>query len=133
MRPAPDTRFWILDPAGHRRVENGLKDQHKDGDIIDHPIFGEAVLIIPPAPPAEEWYCDICSEPMLTKFGRQPWPVPMIGSYALCLDHFNQFKDAPWDDEDTGDVIEGTRMGEWPYRGCRCGACLQAASIVLSV
>ena len=123
MSRMSDPRFWILDPAGHRRVENGFKDQHKDGDLVDT-IFGEAVLIIPPAPPAEDWYCDICSEIILTKWGRQPWPVAMFGSYALCLEHYNGMKDSEWDDEHTGEPIPGTRMGEWPTMACSCGACL---------
>ena len=132
MRPEPDQRYWILDPAGHRRVENGHKDQFKDGQMIDT-VFGEAVLIMPPAPPAEEWWCDICSDPILTKFGKAPWPVAMFTpGYALCLKCYNEMKDKPHYDMDTDEPIPGTRLGEWPYRGCRCPACINAASIVLS-
>ena len=132
MRREPDNRFWILDPSGHRRVENGRKDQYRDGDMVDT-VFGEAVLIIPPAPPAEDWYCDICSEIILTKWGREPFPVPMMGGYALCLEHFNKTIESPIYDMDTDEVIPGSRMGEWPMRGCSCPACVNAASIVLTL
>jgi hypothetical protein len=131
MRPEPENRWWILDPAGHRRIENGHKDQFKDGQMIDT-VFGEAVLIIPPAPPAEDWYCDICSEPILTKWGRQPWPVAMMSSYALCLEHYNEMKTRPHYDRDTDEPIPGTRLGEWPTMACRCGACAGQITLIMA-
>lgn len=102
-------KYWILDPGGHRREwAAGLP---QDGEMIDTS-FGEAVAIVP-APPddLDDWICDYCSETVLTRWGKEPFPVPSDGSYALCSKHF-----------------EKTRKGQvWPARFCGCTACVDQA------
>lgn len=118
-------RFWITDPIGHRIFAEMMRTE-KDGDLIDT-VFGEAVVIRPPAPPADEWYCDLCSEPILTMFGEEPWPVPMFGSYALCHDHLIEAMDWPEEDNRTGEEILGTKLGPWPVHVCACIPCVKKA------
>lgn len=117
-------RFWITDPGGHRILYEQRPE--KDGDLIDT-AFGEAVIIRPPAPPPDDWYCDLCSEPILTRFGEEPWPVPMFGSYALCHDHLIEAMEWPEEDDRTGEEIIGTRLGPWPVHVCACPPCTRKA------
>ena len=56
----------------------------------------------------------------------------MFGSYALCLEHFNEFKTKPVYDRDTDEPIPGSLLGEWPSQVCTCGACVQWLSLPLS-
>lgn len=115
-----DPRFWILDPPGHR-VANA--SPHQDGDIVDT-MFGEAVVIAPPLPPVEDWVCDFCNQPILVKWGDEPFPVAMFGSYALCLEHYNEVI-ASWthDDPMTGESTD-IPMGPWPDQACGCDPCV---------
>lgn len=118
-------RFWITDPRGHRLHER----QHNppDGSTIDTP-FGEAVVIRPPLPPGDLWVCDLCNEEILTRFGGEPWPVPMFGGYALCHDHLIEAMDWPEEDNRTGEEIPGTHLGPWPLHVCACPPCVHKAT-----
>lgn len=125
MRPE-DPRFWILNPTGHRLAES-RQFYGKDGDMVDT-VFGEAVLIVPPQPAASDWYCDICSEIILTRWGDEPFPVPMFSSYALCAEHFYEFQEGERDDPESGEPIPGSKWGLWPMMSCGCQACRQYAN-----
>lgn len=115
-----DPRWWILDPVGHRQA---TRSPHRDGDVVDT-AFGEAVVIVPPPPPDDEWICDFCNQPILVKWGDEPFPVPMFSGYAFCLDHYNEAV-ADWthDDPHTGEATD-IPMGPWPDRACGCDACV---------
>lgn len=118
---AEERRHWIPNPVGHRLAES-RQYYGRDGEMVDT-VFGEAVLIVPPQPAAEDWYCDLCSELILTKWGDQPFPVPMFGSYAMCMAHYNEAV-AEWKhDTDEGDVSD-VPMGEWPLLACTCDPCI---------
>jgi hypothetical protein len=119
MKPTDD-RHWILNPAGHRlNAELGMVG--RDGEEIDHPVFGKAELIVGPPNLDEGWVCDLCSLPILTRYGDEPFPVPMLGSYALCLEHFNEAQTWPY--EDSAGTQYPYPMGEWPANLCACSAC----------
>lgn len=96
-----------------------------------------------------DWYCDLCSDKILISWGGEAWPVPMLGSYALCLEHFNIFSQpinlnglqaAIEEGLVSGDKVplmssqdiafhpeyeagDGYGMGPWPLSVCGCGAC----------
>jgi len=93
-------RGWIANPAEHRRVERSIPVEAIDG------MFGGAKVIVLPYPPDDEWFCDVCNAQILTRWGDEPFPVPVDGSYALC-----------------GDCYERAG-GRWPIRGCVCEGCL---------
>lgn len=118
----PDRRYWILNPAGHRLTE-ARAAYGMDGKTVEWFLGGEATLIVPPLPAATDWCCDICSATILTRWGDEPWPVPMEGSYALCAEHQAMVEESPEDDAYTGDPIPGTRRGPWPLRACTCPPC----------
>jgi hypothetical protein len=118
-------RFWITDPRGHRLYEEEHKPE--DGSLIDT-VFGEAVVIRPPLPPGDLWVCDLCNEEILTRFGGEPWPVPMFGGYALCHDHLVEAMEWPEEDNRTGAEIVGTRLGPWPLHVCACPPCVHKAT-----
>lgn len=113
-----DNRYWITNPVGHRSIPV----PYTDGEMVET-IFGLTEMIVPPAPPADEWICDMCNEPILVKYGDEPFPVPMLGGYALCLDHFNEVVEH-WthDDPDTGEPTD-IPMGDWPMQSCGCMPC----------
>jgi hypothetical protein len=121
MKPMPENRYWILNPVGHRLTEQ-RGYYGRDGEEVET-VFGPATLIVPPQPPVDEWYCDMCSEPILVKWGDEPFPVPMFGSYALCAEHYEEAKGWHPDDERTGDPIPSLVLGEWPGNVCRCQPC----------
>lgn len=118
---SPDRRHWILDPAGHRRHWT-QEAADRDGETVT--IGGlEFVNVVPPAPEDDDdWVCDVCTTPILTRWGAEPFPVPMDGSYALCSDHFQtaqtQERSDGW-----GEPIPGTRRGVWPPQACTCPPC----------
>ena len=117
---AEDRRHWIPNPIGHRLAEARLY-YGRDGEEIDS-VFGKATLIVTPYPDAEDWVCDLCSQMILTKWGSEPFPVPMFGSYAMCMDHYNEAV-AQWKhDTDEGDVSD-VPLGEWPLFACSCQPC----------
>lgn len=115
-----DGRYWILDPAGHRQAD--AADRPADGTTVDF-LGGEAIIIAPPLPDDDDWLCDLCStEPILTRWGDEPWPVPAVGSYALCNTCREKVEADPRT-TDRGDPIPGTRNGPWPWDACTCHAC----------
>lgn len=115
-----DRRFWVLNPTGHR-LTSDRQSYGRDGEEINTP-FGKAALIVLPSPPAAEWYCDLCSEQLLTKWGDEPWPVAMIGSYALCPKDMYQIMEQNYVDQDSGEELP-FKMGEWPAQICTCQPC----------
>ena len=121
MRP-DDPRYWILNPTGHRLAE-ARQFYGRDGEEVDT-VFGKATLIVPPQPEPEDWFCDLCSETILTRWGDEPFPVPMFGSYALCAEHYYEFQGNPLDDPRTGEPLDEP-MGLWPMLACSCQACRQ--------
>lgn len=118
--PAPEDRFWITDPAGHRQHENERTD-HLVGETIQT-VFGDAVVMAGPTLPPDEWICDLCNDRILTRWGDEPWPVPMVGGYALCIDHYHQLQEQPETDR-FGEPIRGSRLGPWPQIACNCDPC----------
>lgn len=82
----PESDFrWIIDAVGHRQAWKRMT-QGRDGTTEMTP-FGEATVIVGPAPDDDAaWICDLCNETILTRWGYEPFPVPQLGSYALCLD-----------------------------------------------
>lgn len=118
----PDRRHWIMDPAGHRKIwQTGLPE---DGSIVNT-VFGEAVAIVPPPPDdLNDWVCDYCNGEILTRWGNEPFPVPMDGSNALCMAHFHQQQENPVYDT-YGEPIHGSRQGLWPAAVCQCAACVE--------
>ena len=136
----PENRGWILDPTGHRHLENS-GEVRQTGEQIKTP-FGIATLIVLP-PPADmsDWICDFCNETILTLWGDEPWPVAMIGnSYALCNECRLDYEKSPASDLDgekmvSQSVVNGRELitillqGPWPFSLCSCGACYQQALI----
>ena len=114
-----DHRYWILNPTGHRLNAN-LAMVGRDGEMVDSAI-GRAQLIVPEPGEPDDWVCDLCSTPILVRWGEEPFPVPMFGSNALCLDHFNEAKG--WNYEDDAGVEYPFTYGEWPANICLCSAC----------
>ena len=114
-----DPRYWILNPSGHR-LNAELAMLGRDGEMVESAI-GPAQLIVPPAGEPTDWVCDLCSQPILVRWGEEPFPVPMYASNALCLDHFNEAKDWPFEDG-TGTEYPFP-YGEWPAQLCSCSAC----------
>ena len=141
----PENRGWILDPAGHRHLATS-GETRQTGDRIDTP-FGKATLIIMPLPDdLSDWVCDLCNQQILTKWGDEPFPVPMIGnSYALCNDCRLKYEKAPATDVDgeelyepdpyfdptyRGDLsVQLVLEGPWPFSLCTCAACYLQAVI----
>ena len=120
---APDNRGWVLNPEAHRAAADAQQDpQRKTGDEIMTP-FGKATLFVMPSPDdLSLWYCDLCNQQILTKWGDEPFPVAMIGnSHALCNDCRIDFEGSNASD------IHGEPMDEleglWPFRLCRCNGC----------
>jgi len=115
-----DRRFWVLDPAGHRT--EWAKQLPEDGSIQeDGPFAGAEHIVMPPPEDPDDWVCDFCNTTILTRWGAEPFPVPMDGSYALCGEHYEKHQNDP--KEEFGEIIPGTRMGLWPSRMCGCAAC----------
>jgi hypothetical protein len=110
-----------MNPAGHRAYE-GEAFPYADGDTVEF-LGAEAVIIRPPQPAPADWYCDICSRPLLTAWGDEPMPIPLAGSYALCPDHQQSVEEGPRTDTE-GEPIEGTTNGPWPPAGCHCPPCV---------
>lgn len=129
-------RTWTIDAVAHRRRWRE-STAGKDGTVDD---MGFTV-IVPPAPDADdEWICDLCNDPILTRFGDEPWPVPMLGTYALCWNCARRIADGcdahdwyPEGDymvcENCGAVlafqIDGTDVvdGTWSHLVCACPDC----------
>ncbi len=104
-------RYWILNPAGHRKL--WAEQLPEDGAMVDTQ-FGRAVAIVPPPPDdLDDWICDYCNQPILTRWGLEPFPVPMDGSNAICEDHYEKIQ---------------KREGRWPSRFCGCVACIAQAT-----
>ncbi len=120
-----DRRFWVLDPAGHRADwAEGLPE---DGAVVeDGPFKGAEHIVLPPPDDPDDWVCDFCNTTILTRWGAEPFPVPMDGSYALCADHYEKIQSDP--EEEFGEIIPGTRRGLWPAQLCSCGACFTQAA-----
>jgi len=112
-----DRRMWILDPAGHRA--EWAEKLPEDGTIItDGPFAGAEHIVLPPPDDPNDWVCDYCNTTILTRWGDEPFPVPMDGSNALCADHYERIQNNPYDDE-VG--------GPWPAQMCGCAACFSQA------
>lgn len=139
-RRVKETRAWVMDPAGHRAFIAGQYQGPESGDKVPTP-FGEATVLRMPLPDDyADWYCDLCSKQILTRFGNEPFPVPMFSTYALCLDHFNEMQQGPATDaysgedlyeeltQPNGEVISVPVLeGPWPLVMCRCPACYETA------
>lgn len=146
----PDRRHWILDPPLHRLGEKAMGRTGYKGNLetIAQTMF---IIELHSDSALEDWVCDFCSAPILTALGESPFPVPMWGSNALCLDHFNKFS-GPIDpqglDHLIGDVYlkltefevrsmelheiafhpeyearKGYGLGPWPLNFCSCPFC----------
>lgn len=117
----PENRGWVLNPEGHRAFREN-QQQGETGDILNTP-FGKATLFVMPSPDdLSLWYCDLCNEQILTRWGDEPFPVAMIGdSYALC----NKCR-IRYENDHAAD-IHGEPMDElnglWPFRLCTCPGC----------
>lgn len=101
-----DERHWILDPGGHR--EAMALTLPKTGD--DAELFGQPAvwIVLDDGLAPTEWICDLCNSRILTTWGEEPMPVPLIGSAALCAD--------------CRAAVEAEE-GPWPAQGCQCQAC----------
>jgi hypothetical protein len=98
----------VLDPAGHR--ETAAVDRPKTGDDASDFFGGEpgVWIVMDDHLDPDEWICDVCNATILTRWGDEPMPVPMLGSNALC--------------GDCRHAVEATE-GPWPAAGCTCAAC----------
>lgn len=108
--PTPESDFrWIVDAVGHRRAWKRMV-AGRDGTTVDTP-FGEAVNIVMPAPDDDaQWVCDLCNGLILTRWGDEPFPVPQLSSYALCLDCMNR-------------IMESEGRDRWGDYACTCTDC----------
>ena len=100
-------RFWITDPIGHRIFEELRKPE--DGSLIDT-VFGEAVVIRPPAPPVDMWICDLCSDDILVMSVTSPGQCRCSGATPSAT-ALTEAVEWPEEDPRTGEPIEGTRLG----------------------
>ena len=114
-----DDRYWILHPRGHRAYASEFRPSV--GDMVE--FMGEMVPVIASTIPVDgTWICDLCNTDILIDWGDEPFPVPLIGSNALCLKCFTEVQEWPKMDE-WGDDIRGTRLGDWPAHLCTCLPC----------
>lgn len=149
MSVIPDRRHWILDPPLHRFGEQ-MNVRDLSGLEVET-VLGTMVLIdlTPEGADLANWVCDLCSEPILTAWGEESFPVPMFGGHALCLNHYNEMSQ-PIDPLGLDHLIgqfnidqhylrslpaeeiafhpeyesrEGYGLGPWPLRFCSCPFC----------
>lgn len=113
-----DPRYWILNPRGHRAYGSEFAPSVRD--TVE--LFGQPAVIISSPAPDDVWICDLCNDPILINWGDEPFPVPLFGGNALCLDCFIKVQTWPQSD-DWGEPIDGTELGEWPAHICNCPPC----------
>lgn len=111
-----DTRYWVLDPAAHRRYSEGGTPELAGTFWEDAAIIDMAQGLAP-----DEWYCDLCNLPILTRWGGEPFPVPMLGGSALCADHYEEAQG--WHHEDEYGEPTDQLLGLWPPAACTGEAC----------
>lgn len=78
--------YWVMDPIGHRRHEQAQPiptEMEFLGEMV--PVIHGATLV------GDEWVCDLCNETMLTRWGSEPWPIPVWGGYAVCPNEMDAF------------------------------------------
>lgn len=94
-----DRRHWILDPEGHRRLQNA----QAAGAPSTAEFLGEQVEVFYMTGPPDDWVCDLCNDTIHTRHklrkddltvcrcGRQQCPllgqalvVPADGGNAYC-------------------------------------------------
>ena len=109
-------RYWILNPAGHRQAATPATE----ADLEGTPWEGAAVIDLSAAM-GDTWVCDLCNEEILTVWGDEPWPVPVLGSDALCADHYYQAQG--WYHQDPYGEPTARQLGVWPAQVCTCTAC----------
>ena len=74
-------RYWITDPAGHRRV---IQEEARNGPKMME-FFGQKVEVIYGSLQTDEWVCDNCNDPIpIAEPDGTPIWVPCLDSRALC-------------------------------------------------
>lgn len=119
--------YWILDPEGHRRLQNAQAAGAPDTPEF----FGEQIQVFHVTAPPDVWVCDRCNSDIYTRHkltredltvcrcGRtqcplvgEALPVPALGGSVYCRSCFEE-----QDGYDT-----------WPrHISCACSACIVQA------